>query len=554
MNRWPVTAEVLALAAEGRMADARRRARAGTDDDEVWFSALESFVAFLGTDFEDAVALADRALGGVGDDVAHLVALAARGLAAAGWWPAPHETWTDVAPHTTSTGDPLREAADLVGGIAGDATPVAEFARYLVAEAALACGRLDLAGRVVTQSGPPPEWTLPDGSRHPYAEIVIVMRVRLAAFRGLIDHAEALLVGLESRTHDALLSLLIASTASVVRGNAADRRAARALADRVESSDLPAADYLSRGCRLLAAFGLVAVGDIARSARMLLIAGGDAGLRSLAIIDRGLGLELLVAVAAASDDLDAAEAWVVQAGDLRGHPIAGSTVARIDSRVALLAGDVTAAVAFADLAIARAQDEGRAIEAAEGEIVATRARVAAAEAGIAAARLEAAVADAERTGYRALRVSAARELRPSGRRLRPLAGTGWEGLSVRERDVALLIAQGASNAGVARALHLSDHTVRAHVGRVLAAFGAASRLAVAEQLADRVPAEGTDVSLTPRQRAVADSVARGLGNSAIAAELGISAKTVEKHLADIRSRWRVSTRGELARLARGPRE
>ena len=119
---------------------------------------------------------------------------------------------------------------------------------------------------------------------------------------------------------------------------------------------------------------------------------------------------------------------------------------------------------------------------------------------------------------------------------------------------ALLIAQGASNAGVARALHLSDHTVRAHVGRVLAAFGAASRLAVAEQLADRVPAEGTDVSLTPRQRAVADSVARGLGNSAIAAELGISAKTVEKHLADIRSRWRVSTRGELARLARGPRE
>jgi DNA-binding NarL/FixJ family response regulator len=141
-------------------------------------------------------------------------------------------------------------------------------------------------------------------------------------------------------------------------------------------------------------------------------------------------------------------------------------------------------------------------------------------------------------------------LRRSGRRLRPVAGVGWAGLSARERDVALLIAQGASNAGVARALHLSDHTVRAHVSRVLAAFGAASRLTVGTALADRIPADGAQISLTPRQRAVADALAGGLGNAAIAAELRISVKTVEKHLADIRSRWRVSTRGEVARLAR----
>lgn len=549
MSRWPVTAEVLALAAHGRLAEARQHAR--NADGEVWFTALESFSAFLATDFEDAVVLADRALAGADDDVARVVALAARGLAAAGSWPAPHETWTDAAPETTATGDPLGDATELLPAIDDDTTPDAELARYLLAEAALASGRLDLAARVVAASGGAPGWTMADGSRHPYVEIVILMRVRLAAFRGLIDEAEALLKPLESRTSGPLSSLLVASTASFVRGNAADRGAARALADRVESSELPAVDYLSRGCRLLAAFGLIAVGDVARAARMLLVAGGDAGLSSLAIVDRGLGLELLVAMAVASDDLDAAQAWAEHAAPLRGHPIAGSTVARIDSRVALLAGDVPTAVAHADLAIARALAEGRAIEAAEGEIVASRARIAAAEAGIAAARLETAVADAERTGHRAVRVSAARELRMSGRRLRPRAGSGWEGLSVRERDVALLIAHGASNAGVARALHLSDHTVRAHVARVLAAFGAASRLAVAEQLVDRVPAEGTDVSLTPRQRTVADGVARGLGNAAIAAELGISGKTVEKHLADIRSRWRVSTRVELARLARG---
>jgi DNA-binding NarL/FixJ family response regulator len=92
--------------------------------------------------------------------------------------------------------------------------------------------------------------------------------------------------------------------------------------------------------------------------------------------------------------------------------------------------------------------------------------------------------------------------------------------------------------------------VRAHVSRVLAAFGAASRIAVGEALADRVTSEGAQAPLTPRQRAVADALARGLGNAAIADQLGISVKTVEKHLTDIRARWRVSTRGEVARLAR----
>jgi DNA-binding NarL/FixJ family response regulator len=556
--RWTLTADVLALATENRLGDARRLAAARVGDDEVWFTALESVVAFLSTDFEDAVRLGDRALahidGRTPDPVARVFALAARGLAAAGWWPAPHVTWSDAAPRVTASGDPLAEAAALLGAIAADSRPDAELARYLVAEAALASGRLHLAERVVTESGPAPTWTLPDGSRHPYAEIVLIMRVRLAAFRGRIDDAESLLGELESREHRPLLSLLAASTASLVRGNAANRTAARALADLVESSEIPTDSYLARGCRVLAAFGLVAVGDLARSARMLLLAGGDAGLGSLTIVDRALGLELLVAMAVSTGDLDAAEAWAEQAAPLSDHPIAGSTVARLDSRIALLSGDVPLAVALADVAVARAHAEGRAIEAAEGEIVASRARVAAAEAGIAASRLQAAVVEAERTGHRALRASASRELRPSGRRLRPSAGSGWAGLSPRERDVALLVAQGASNASVARTLHVSGHTVRAHVSRVLAAFGVASRLAIAELLADRVPATGTDVSLTTRQRVVADAVARGLGNAEIGDELGISVRTVEKHLADIRSRWRVSTRGEVARLARSHRE
>ena len=542
MTRRGLTEDVFRLVLDGCPAEALARASTGAADP--WSVVLAAFAAFMRTDYAGAARLADEALAQAADDPTRVGALGVRGLAAAGWWPDPANSWTDAAPASTVSGDPLTEAVDLAGDL--DASRESDAALYLAAEGALACGRLDLAARFVTAAGPVPEWP----GRHPFGDLVRVHRARLLVFLGRIDEAEVVVRELELRAHGTLLDLLVASTASLVRGNAADRTAARALADRVESSELPAVGYLSSGCRLLVAFGLTAIGDVRRSARLVLDAGGDERLTALTIVDRALGLELLVALAAAEDDLDAAEAWAEQASELRGHPIAGSTIARLDSRVALLARRPRDAVELADLAVTLATAEGRAVEVAEGEIVGSRARLAASEAGLATARLEAAVAAAERTGFHAVRASAARELRRSGRRLRPVAGVGWEGLSARERDVALLVAHGDSNSGIARALHLSDHTVRAHVSRVLAAFGAASRLVVVEVLADRIPAEGTDVSLTPRQRAVADAVARGLGNAAIADELRISVKTVEKHLTDIRSRWRVSTRGEVARLAR----
>lgn len=555
MTRTRVTADVFAAVLDARAVDALDLAtRTAEATGETWFLVLASFAAFVRTDFRRSAELADDALvaqaRGVGDDAAtRVAALGMRGFAAAGWWPGAGATWTDVAPTTTTTGDPLTEAAALLATL--DGSPESDVARYLVAEGALACGRLDLAARVVDVSGPLPGWRRADGSPHPFGTLVRIMRVRLLAFRGLIDDADALLRAEPAGAHGTLLDLVLASTATLVSGNAADRGETRALADRVESSGLPPADYLSGGCRLLVAFGLAAIGDVARSARFVLVAGRDADLSAASILDRALGLELLVALAAGGDDLDAVEAWAERAVPWRHTPMAAATVARLDSRVALLAGRVRDAVELADVAVALARSEGRAVEAAEGEIVGSRARVAASESGVAVARLEAAVTEADRAGYRAVRAAAARTLRSSGRRLRPIAGAGWNGLSARECEVALLIARGASNAGIAQTLHLSDHTVRAHVSRVLAAFGAASRLAVAQELADRVPGESTDVALTPRQRAVADALARGLGNAAIADELRITVKTVEKHLTDIRARWRVSTRGEVARLARG---
>lgn len=52
-------------------------------------------------------------------------------------------------------------------------------------------------------------------------------------------------------------------------------------------------------------------------------------------------------------------------------------------------------------------------------------------------------------------------------------------LSHREREVAVEVAQGRSNAEIAAKLYLSEATVKAHVSRLLAKLGAANRVGVA---------------------------------------------------------------------------
>ena len=152
------------------------------------------------------------------------------------------------------------------------------------------------------------------------------------------------------------------------------------------------------------------------------------------MIDRALGLELLVAMTVATGDLDAAEAWRDRATALVASPIADSTAARIQSRVALALGNADEALVWAERAVERARETDRVIEHAEGQIVASRARISQHSPGagrLRSATWSALVAAAEQRGHRAARRSAARLLRPIGMRLRPLAGSGWAGLSPR---------------------------------------------------------------------------------------------------------------------------
>jgi DNA-binding CsgD family transcriptional regulator len=61
----------------------------------------------------------------------------------------------------------------------------------------------------------------------------------------------------------------------------------------------------------------------------------------------------------------------------------------------------------------------------------------------------------------------------------PTASAGLDpaaGLTVREREVVLEVAAGASNAEVATRLFLSEGTVKVHVGRILAKLGLRDRV------------------------------------------------------------------------------
>jgi DNA-binding NarL/FixJ family response regulator len=67
--------------------------------------------------------------------------------------------------------------------------------------------------------------------------------------------------------------------------------------------------------------------------------------------------------------------------------------------------------------------------------------------------------------------------------LEPLAHNGrvanLDVLSMREREVLTLVADGMSNAAIARQLKLSDHTVKRHVANILLKLDLPTRAAAA---------------------------------------------------------------------------
>jgi len=73
--------------------------------------------------------------------------------------------------------------------------------------------------------------------------------------------------------------------------------------------------------------------------------------------------------------------------------------------------------------------------------------------------------------------------------------SGWEGtesLTVREREIAVLVARGLSNRDIAARLVISKRTVDAHVNHIFAKLGLSSRVQLTIWLRDRAPARPVD--------------------------------------------------------------
>ena len=544
--------------------------------------ALQAFGQFMNREYSLSAGTAQRAVAEAADPEARALALAVSGLAAAGCSP-------PTAATTAAVTDPLATALGELHTVDATPEPSRTFTFYMLTEAALACARLDLAASFAARWGElPSEFFVTDGLQHPYVAVILASRLRLLAFRGQISEAIAL-AGLDLDYEQSPLGrLVIESTQCLIRGNAAETSVVRSLADRLEKTRPESTDYISSGCYLLVSYGLIATGDTTRAARCVLIAGDTAqrdgleGLAGLTIIDRALGLEMLVAAAIADNDLTAASAWCAQAMPLLESPISQPTVERTISRVELFAGEAEAAAEWATQALSHFETGGRAIERAETELTLTRAHLALSQRSEASARLEAMAQGAALTGHLAARRAAMRALRSMGRRLRPAPGSGLSGLSERETDVALLVSEGYTNSQIASELHLSAHTVHVHVSRALAAFGVASRFALAAQLAELLPSRASDSekhsravrnrsidgraeeggrageggraeappSLTPRQETVVEHIVLGHSNQLIAKELGLSIKTIEKHVGEVFLRWGVDSRIAVAKIAR----
>lgn len=539
MDREALLAEVLAHLAEGRADVGHAVAAAAAREGDPAAYGLVGLAGFWLGDFADASAQAAAGLAAAadGDDRARAWCLAVAVLAAAGDLEAP--------PPDRALLSRLLEEADEPGSRWWSAV------RYVAAEAALVSARIAEAA-VLDGAGPPAgaAW-----AGHPFAPLMWVCQARIAAFSGRIEQAQAVLAEVRASVlPGSRVAPVVESVAVLVQGNAGDAEVGR-VAERIARNVPPVPrDFVDRGALLLLAYGAIAVYDVAGAAALVFRAGADEALSRCTLIDRALAFETLLHAALLAEDQDAAGVWLTALDALAAHPITAPSVLRARGRVALTAGDTGLAIDLLTRSIAGCVADDRGVEAAEGQILLARARIQERDLGTASRTLRELVADSDRAGHAAVRRAAGAVLAASGRRLPPVAGAGWEVLSERETEVARAILAGQEVDQIAADLFLSPRTVRAHVSRVLCAFGVATRVGLLAAVGGAPGAPGAPgtsgaaASLSPRQAEVAGHVAAGRTNQQIAELLGISVKGVEKHVGDVLLRWGAGSRFEIARI------
>lgn len=543
----PAVGEVLARAFCGDSAGARELAAAelphADADDRAALVAATALADYVDARFAAAVVTARRAgvLARAAAEPAGLLAATALALALAN---EPH-------PEGTSHLEAFHAARDRSAALEAMDEQVRPLALALLIESAFATGEMAEAGRLLTLRPPRRE-------PGPVAWLAVLQPVRWALFGGDLVTARTLCQRALTHRSDAqpariraLFHAFLAMIAAYQGDTGTLAREVRLVRSTVDTPQ----GWIDSGTFFVTGYGLAAAGRPAEAAELVLAGGGGPDLHLAQVVDRALGYDILVTAALAAEDLAGAIAWAGRAHELYPVPAAAAAVEQIDARLAGAAGDAGRASLKAAAAAARTRAAGRVLEATATDVERARALIAAGQIPGAVGQLNSAAHEAESVGALALRSRAVRELRRLGRRVEPRRGAGAQVLSVRELEVASLAAEGFTSRTIAAVLLLSERTVQGHLRRAMRALDVSSRVGLPAALS-ALAAQPSDhpavPPLTPRQAEVAERVRAGLSNAEIAAELGISVKTVEKHVAMIFSRWGVSSRTAVARLAPVP--
>ncbi|MCX6397118.1 MAG: LuxR C-terminal-related transcriptional regulator [Propionibacteriales bacterium] len=437
------------------------------------------------------------------------------------------------------------------GGTLEPGSPYAGLHAFVAVEAAMSAGQIARA-EVLARAAEPELVDVDGGTYWAWNRVALA---RSLAFQGRFTEArETIEAALSDPRRSAwpAVDRIARGVRAFVAAHEGDAGPAGDFVLRLRA-ELPApTTYLESAAFVLAAFAEQAAGRADGIDELVLHGGGGAYLPRYQIVDRVYVYEVLVESALVRGDSTAAQVWLERAEGLptEAHDMAGAAVARCRARLALALDDPATGVRESELSGQRAALVGGSLEVFRSALlqaVASRAQ----GAPVDSEGLEQIVRLAASTGARVVREWAVRELSARGRRLRNVPGQGWDGLTDRQRLVAVLAAQGLRNREIGAQLFVSERTVEGHIAAVLDALGAPSRVGIGQ----RIPVESLVDSravdlLTPRQRGVAVLVAEGYSNAAIATTLGISEKTVEKHISDLFARLQVQSRAGVAALVR----
>lgn len=430
--------------------------------------------------------------------------------------------------------DPRAVDADLIG--------------FLMCEAAMTSGQIALAELIasdVLASG---------GAPTPMRTWTRLVRSRSLCFLGRLDEARAECDQVLATSTDLPVTHRVArGVGGFIDGHMGRRTALGRWCEQLRVDIPEPSTYADSVVFLLAALAQSAAGNPTAAADVLVFGAGGLDMPLLPLVLQAYGYDVLVEAALANAQVPEAGAFLAafDALPIAAHSMAAAARERARARLALVRTEHAESVAAAETSAELAAEVGGELYVIRADILRAVAEAALGDGPSGHRQLDEIARTAARSSSSQVVDWAVHELRAVGRGIRGFPGIGWDTLNAQQQVIARLAAQGRRNREIAEAMHLSEKTVESHVARILLALGATNRVGIGRELGGATvdPAFGHD--LTARQREVAVLVADGCSNGETARLLGISEKTVEKHVASLFERLGVRSRAAIAARVRG---